>query len=821
MPKPRAGLLSKLRERASEAGSAPDACAAAGALPKGPAASLAQAQATSAAQLRGAKRPSDSSSLATPKAKAKRTAASALSSSSAAGSLARSPGAASSGGDVELGAQCAQVGKECIGCYRKFGIDHSVVAPHLPMVWQYNDGKGQWCRDCTSLFRTAYKPRISASLFERHLCQNQQNRIQWMRMLIAYWSIKAEGASHATLPALESRVKVLSFVFDLLQVPWPSFDIVAPNSEFLKKLGGTDAYLTKSASGEVSGLQLAELPLQTSSSCQRYLVKAQAARQWPLFVWNSLPPSFMESWENDIGDQAFTMLSDMDGATDLQTSSNPTGTGAASSADSPSNPFDFKASGIEQSLDILVESFVSTSLDNSTERDFAPQLVKILKMKQEMLEATSADASLVHRLDVAARVCSACKKMVKPLKDFSKTSKKSILDGMHENLEVVYSYAIGKKFKVSHDFGSAFVQSRFFKLHAESSVPEALAFLKSFPFDRETSEEKACHPAKLANSCIMQVVLESLRRPAQPDDAEAWEKEKRFLLENANLYVEVLRNMVTSLPSLAGSVSALDAYVVILKAAVGTETISPKAVSVAKGFVDSDPQCAHLKQGLSFAGVGLSIATDSDTLIMRGALDDQADADFKETLQTMFSQGMPLVSEAAENTVDVDFTLLAADASGRVPIVHMFSESLESLSRVLASWSPKRVSDEAETLGGMCDQIGLVFTVLDKFRGLQVASAWHSHFAEWGEQAGSLTIESWRPSTAQEVQGEWDDADIQIPNFIEATQSMLTMMMSKAAFDQELQEHIQGLKDTGVGYPWDSWVSEFGGGWQYPPLAWA
>ena len=69
--------------------------------------------------------------------------------------------------DVTAGAQqTVEHGKQCLGCYRVVGQDSHMVCSNVPVVWFYQNGHGSFCRECGNLFRSLYKNRMTASLFE-------------------------------------------------------------------------------------------------------------------------------------------------------------------------------------------------------------------------------------------------------------------------------------------------------------------------------------------------------------------------------------------------------------------------------------------------------------------------------------------------------------------------------------------------------------------------------------------------------------------------------------------------------------------------------
>lgn len=58
------------------------------------------------------------------------------------------------------------------------------------------------------------------------------------------------------------------------------------------------------------------------------------------------------------------------------------------------------------------------------EKDFNPIFSKANRFKQDMLDRSAADTSLIPKLDSVCTVSNACRKLISPLKSFAKTGKK-------------------------------------------------------------------------------------------------------------------------------------------------------------------------------------------------------------------------------------------------------------------------------------------------------------------------------------------------------------------------------------------------------------
>lgn len=107
--------------------------------------------------------------------------------------------------------------------------------------------------------------------------------------------------SHETLQA---RVRMLSWFCQMLQIPWPCFEVVHATEAFTQRVaqGAPEHFLVQTAAEDgqerqVMGLRSAELPVGQRGTTKRFLTKAQVSKQRPLLPWVSVPLSFQPVWE--------------------------------------------------------------------------------------------------------------------------------------------------------------------------------------------------------------------------------------------------------------------------------------------------------------------------------------------------------------------------------------------------------------------------------------------------------------------------------------------------------------------------------------------
>lgn len=247
-------------------------------------------------------------------AKAKR--AEAASSSSAIAASSASAGSSPSGRDTPrrsrsdpdaTGEQTIEAGKICSSCWRAFGVGHAWLMPNSDLVWLYPGGRGQSCRDCSNYYRIAFKPHMPGGVYEVWM-SSAEHRAEWLRYLVGYLSLKKDGCQLVTKQLLASRMQMLDWVFGLLGVPWPLFEVCEADEAYLRRLSSdprAGAYLLPSASRKMFGLQR-RLPSEDApATSARFVTAVQAAKVWPLQSMNTLPADFVNTWSSGVGDRGY------------------------------------------------------------------------------------------------------------------------------------------------------------------------------------------------------------------------------------------------------------------------------------------------------------------------------------------------------------------------------------------------------------------------------------------------------------------------------------------------------------------------------------
>lgn len=447
-------------------------------------------------------------------------------------------------------------GKTCSGCWRSYKTDAAYITPGVDFCWLYSDGRGAYCRDCANTYRIMHKPVMNLGFFELWIAQPQHRLLFW-KQLISYLTLKRDGVSHVTAPAVSSRLSMLEWLFNMLQLPFPLAATTPADSAFMQAYArGTEGHFLRFAKdGTPIGLVPTQPPMRAHSSASRFVLRSQAARGWPLLPLSSLPPSFEQTWHDAVGDEAYHIGA---GIEDIVAMSEVAGAASASSAiaSSRSEPKHLsmhkeRVAKLKDSARILIEGVLTSS--GCKEKDISPMVQKILKYKADLLNSPYGE--LVIILTNLSGVLTAAKKLIKPLDDFSKSGQRAILMSMADNLQAANDYAEAEGLTIGAEFGSAFLKVKFFAM--TMSTPEcggglqaALAFLTSHHFPWASSAAcgssfaSAFGPASVAQQCMCLSVLDSLKvavPPATRDDN--WDAQKKLLLENAKLLAATAETM--------------------------------------------------------------------------------------------------------------------------------------------------------------------------------------------------------------------------------------------------------------------------------------
>lgn len=120
--------------------------------------------------------------------------------------------------DVEDGEEDEHQASYCLGCQRQKGVDRCFLVTEKVVEWAWSDGRGRFCLDCYSTWRTLYKDTHTLSLFTSWI-RSPGNRKGFLVNLAASLSLVWEGAKRITSQMIKDRVALIKFLSRLLGFP--------------------------------------------------------------------------------------------------------------------------------------------------------------------------------------------------------------------------------------------------------------------------------------------------------------------------------------------------------------------------------------------------------------------------------------------------------------------------------------------------------------------------------------------------------------------------------------------------------------------------
>lgn len=111
----------------------------------------------------------------------------------------------------------ADINKSCFGCKRNKETGKSFMNPEEGVAW-LSGGRGNWCLDCHSLWRTHYSSDYTLPQLQQWL-KVGQNQWEFDLALLAHLSLILEGAGRITQGKVIERKRVFKFLLRALGIP--------------------------------------------------------------------------------------------------------------------------------------------------------------------------------------------------------------------------------------------------------------------------------------------------------------------------------------------------------------------------------------------------------------------------------------------------------------------------------------------------------------------------------------------------------------------------------------------------------------------------
>lgn len=237
----------------------------------------------------------------------------------------------------------------------------------------------------------------------------------------------------------------------------------------------------------------------------------------------------------------------------------------------------------------------------------------------------------------------------------------------------------------------------------------------------------------------------------------------------------------------------MEAYHTIVAAACHMPDIAPRCVASAKALVESNTAAALLKEGLRGSGCGAGVNSDADAVVVKGALHDQCDEDFSLVAQALFYQGMP---EVQSGTMRVERSLLKVATDSNSQIATLVCQSMEDLNRLMTAWSPKRLSEEIESVAGMMQHMALCLLAFAAARWDDLRQVWGPLLSNWLSLKGSMATGAWPPQGIETSAQPHPPAETCFNNLKELVDSATMIIDRCARYSPDMKTSVADLLTT-------------------------
>ena len=101
----------------------------------------------------------------------------------------------------------------CEGCSRIRGVSPDFLVVGETCAWARPDGKGCWCRECHTTWRTNFQHLHALAFFPTWLRQKPENRVVLEENLLAHLSLVWEETTRITRDLVQQRVNLLKWLW--------------------------------------------------------------------------------------------------------------------------------------------------------------------------------------------------------------------------------------------------------------------------------------------------------------------------------------------------------------------------------------------------------------------------------------------------------------------------------------------------------------------------------------------------------------------------------------------------------------------------------
>lgn len=124
--------------------------------------------------------------------------------------------------------------RNCFGCWRNSVVGRCYMSPDAQIIWAQETGRGAWCRECYTIWRTVFRASVSQVVYEMQLEQDPKVRCDHWQYITALVTLRFESHHRITKEMLETRKASICLAVRMMGVPFCPF-VVGPRGASLEE----------------------------------------------------------------------------------------------------------------------------------------------------------------------------------------------------------------------------------------------------------------------------------------------------------------------------------------------------------------------------------------------------------------------------------------------------------------------------------------------------------------------------------------------------------------------------------------------------------
>lgn len=602
--------------------------------------------------------------------------------------------------DHEDGSPADGLDPVCLGCGRGKRSGRDFADPGRPVTWAFTDGRGQWCRECHTTWRTAFSGSHTLSLFGAWI-RVPENLRTFHTYLLAYITLAQEDKKHITAGMIVERTLAISFALKLLGIPQDPCVLLmvedavgdSPPTALPSEPNANNLFTVRTSMGDRLALMVPECVDPNSATA----FQRPQSPDGPLF---GVSRHFLST--SSAVDKGF-LQDKFDIQTMADESTNTTGTSAKSV-----NMVRPQLSKLEAKFDVL--TVTSTAIVDAFSRDQWEVLkesafTKIVRDLAQFKSEAEAVANMptIEKSDLWLAGMLAGKRFVKQHKDYSKCkAKHSRLAELASPMSSLRTFLVSTaKLNIAPSFQLLMHKATFMhKFEESNSLSDAIEALVNDGIASTFEKAKASDNTKSKTRFSAEIFLrgivfhvvgilfcEEARDTVGISAVHSQLRSARDCLTQSEACAE----------SLAGLIEDLNALAMILGCAVGHKSPTVIALNSAvkrlasphfATFVDKVKDSEMYKTGTSSASNALQISSKD------GIADDKLD----RAIAILRDTRHPHI-KTVDNDNGSSLMFLHFDAVRDMSVADSLGESMTKVAEACQLWSPLRAEQRAAEVG--------------------------------------------------------------------------------------------------------------------------